>query len=514
MAKIAKTSIISTTYAQSSTALVSVDQALEEVASAADRLKDAYSKGTRRAYTASWHRFELWCAERSAVIASPAVATPENVVTYLEHRLKNGLSPRACVREYGALAAHLREIQPAGPWAPKILHPLIRKWLLAASKQARPAVKKEPLLPEHFVQLADLPSSNTLKELRDRAILLFGFAGGFRRSELVALNVEDVRFDGAGADALIVRSKTDQEGEGRHKAVARNSGRRCPVAALEKYMRLGSIVSGSIFRVIRSEKITEARLHDRAVALIVKNAVASLGLDPKKYAGHSLRCGFITAATERGATIEEIMNTTHHRRADQVIDYMRRATPFERNASRGLLDDKEAEIVPAPPEGFEQNLSAYGPRVCDMSCGETVGWGFRIVQRLSDERLAELRKYGDIHCFSAGDWALITRWLTYHEALGLYGHVTNVERGPRGGFRSITFGAKRFSHRRLYDEHQKQNGVTPPPPELVAACSRGHVHEAGKRAIGAFCTEGECALEAGKPLPERRIAWRTPSRAS
>lgn len=335
--------------------VVSDEQLRAEATQAAARMADAYSKGTRRLYGISWRFFEEWCANRAL---EPSAATPEIVATYLEARLSGGLSSRACTREYGGIAAHLRELHPDGPWLPGSPPAVVVRWLKGAHKRARPPVKKLPLLPDHFAQLADRPLDGTLTAARDRAVLLFGFAGGFRRSELVGLDVADLEFGVEGVIVHIRRSKTDQDSNGAYIAIWRQHDRRCPVMALEHYLRRSQIEDGPIFRGIRHDKpLGTRRLHDDAVARIVKAAVRSLGLNPREYAGHSLRCGFVTAAAMRGATLDEIMNTTRHRNADQVIAYIRRATPFERNASKGLLED-------GPP------LHSYAPEpTLTLACG-------------------------------------------------------------------------------------------------------------------------------------------------
>jgi len=349
-------------------ALVPVEQMREEASSAAARVADAYATGTRRGYATSWRLFEQWCAPRAIL---PAAATAEIVATYLEFRLTGGLGARACTREYGALAAHLRELQAAGPWLAGSPPEIVKRWLKGAQKRARPAVKKRPLLPEHFAQLADRPLNGTLTAARDRAILLFGFAGGFRRSELVGLDVGNVQLGATGAIACIQRSKEDQNAKGEYVAIWRQQGRSCPVAALEHYLRWAAIEDGPIFRRIRDSKPIAMRLGDRSVALIVKQAVASIGLDPRPYAGHSLRCGFVTAAAMRGATLDEIMNTTRHRSADQVIAYIRRATPFERNASKGLLEDDS--VLACGRGHVDKNLEHERAYCLQGQCGEERG---------------------------------------------------------------------------------------------------------------------------------------------
>lgn len=358
--------------------VVSDDQIRSEAAQAAARMADAYAKGTRRVYGVSWRFFEEWCAKRAL---EPAAATPELVATYLEARL-GVVSPRACKREYGAIAAHLRELQPdGGPWLLGSPPEVVQRWLRGAHKQARPPVKKKPLLPEHFAKLADRPLAGTLTAARDRAILLFGFAGGFRRSEIVGLDVADLELGRDGAIVHIQRSKTDQDSMGAHIAIWRQHDRRCPIAALEDYLQWAQIEEGPIFRSIRNDKpLSSRRLNENAVALIVKAAVRSLGLNPRDYAGHSLRCGFVTAAAMRGATLDEIMNTTRHRTADQVIAYIRRATPFERNASKGLLEDvphldlRGPDLTLACGRGHvDKNHEHIGSYCLQGECGEERG---------------------------------------------------------------------------------------------------------------------------------------------
>jgi integrase len=432
-------------------------------------------------------------------------ATPEIIVSYLEHRLKNGLSGRVCGREWSGLLAHLREIQPDGPWRAKAPPEIIRRWLRAARKAGGLAVRKKPLLPEHFAQLADPAridrGAGWLESLRNRALLLLGFGAGMRRSELVALDVEDVELRNEGAVLRLRRSKTDQEGKGRFVSVWRQEGRLCPVAALETYLEETKVARGPVFRLVRRGQLTEKRLHDRAVARIVKAAIASLGLDPTEYAGHSLRSGFVTGAAKRGATIDEIVNTTGHRNAQQVIGYIRRATPFERNASKGLLTMEESahSEAPAKPQGYEDDLGAYGPVLFDMGCGEPKAWGFPIERHLSEERFKALSAHGKLACISMGKWCLVKRRLTPSEAQTKYGDVTSVERGPRGGFRSITYGTKKFLSRELLPETMRA-------ARHVPACGRDHRHDAS--AIGKYCTAGECAAEQGRKLPIRKIAWR------
>lgn len=315
------------------------EQVRQEAARAADLVDHAFAPNTRRAYVSSWRAFGVWCTARAI---DRDASTPEIVATYLTSRLEQGLSVPAIVRAYSALASNLREIQPQGPWAAGLRPEIIRRLMKGAGREyGRPSPKKKPLLPEHFMQLADparFDTTHWIESARNRALLLFGFAGGFRRSELVALDVSDLELSAEGARVLIRRSKTDQAGEGAQIGVHRQRGDMCPVGALETYLRGGRVAQGPVFRQIHKGRLTPKRLDDQAVARLVKAAVVSIGLDPAEYAGHSLRCGFVTAAAAAKADLDSIMNTTRHKSVEQVRGYIRRASPFDRNASKGLLE--------------------------------------------------------------------------------------------------------------------------------------------------------------------------------
>lgn len=316
-------------------------QVAEEVRRAAELAGNALAPNTRRAYEASWRAFEAWTRARGVRAED---ASPEIVATFLAARLDAGVSVRAICRDYPALAAELRRHQPQG-WAPGIRPEPIRRLLQAAHRErGTPAAGKRPLRPEHFAALADparFDRSRWMVSARDRALLLVGFGGGLRRAELVALDVSDLELGPKGLKILIRRSKTDQAGRGARVGIWRQRGPTCPVAALETYLRGGRITEGPVFRPVHKGRLLARRLDAHAVARIVKAAVASIGLDPDEYAGHSLRVGFVTSASEHGADLESIMATTRHRSFEQVRGYIRREDPFDRNASRGLLEQGE-----------------------------------------------------------------------------------------------------------------------------------------------------------------------------
>lgn len=210
----------------------------------------------------------------------------------------------------------------------------IRRALGVAQKQARALVKDDVV--ELLVQVA---KQKPLKAARDKALLLIGFAGAFRRSELVALRIEDITPHAHGLELKIVRSKTDQEGEGRMVFVPlAKSEERCPVKALDLWLQLAGIGEGALFRPInRHDRVVkEQALTPQSVALIVKSAVRKAkGVEAAKtVSGHSLRAGFVTEAATVGLQTSAIMGQTGHKSLEMVYRYIR---PVEKRRIQSLL---------------------------------------------------------------------------------------------------------------------------------------------------------------------------------
>ncbi|MHB9108558.1 MAG: site-specific integrase [Armatimonadota bacterium] len=203
----------------------------------------------------------------------------------------------------------------------------IRRTIGTASKG------KAPILSADIAAMvAMLP--DTLLGLRDRTLLLVGFAGGFRRSELAGISVEHLEETDEGVKILLPRSKTDQEGRGRLVAILRGKNpATCPVRALRAWREAAEITSGPVFRrVDRHGRVLEP-LRAQAVALVVKRAAVAAQLDPAQYAGHSLRSGLVTQAAKNKATVADIMRQTGHRSTETVNRYVRKANIFEDNIS-------------------------------------------------------------------------------------------------------------------------------------------------------------------------------------
>ena len=196
---------------------------------------------------------------------------------------------------------------------------------------------KKPLLINNLktvINIINKEKDPDIKKLRNKAILLIGFSGGFRRNELVSLDLEDVEFVFEGLKITLRRSKTDQFGEGMIKGIPHfENSLYCPVTSLKRWINTAKIKKGPIFtKFSKGSKLTDHRLTDQSVALIIKDCLLKAGIDSKNYSGHSLRSGFATSAAEAGAEERSIMAMTGHKSPEMVRRYIKEANIFNNNA--------------------------------------------------------------------------------------------------------------------------------------------------------------------------------------
>jgi len=292
---------------------------------------DARSENTRRAYKTDWAAFVAWCQERRL---RQLPASPSIVAAYVAQLADAGRKVPTIERALAAIAkAHSMSNHPSPIGAAILLETMagIRRKL-----GTRPEQKTALDLDALRAMLAHLGVG--LAGKRNRAILLLGFAGGFRRSELVALDMSDIVSVPEGLTVLIRRSKTDQEARGRTIGIPKGTDATCPVAAVRSWLEAASLVDGPVFRSIdRYERIGTRALTPQSVALIVKAAAEGAGLDPTRFAGHSLRSGFATEAAKAGKSERAIMRQTGHRSPSMVRRYIRDANIFSDNAADGIL---------------------------------------------------------------------------------------------------------------------------------------------------------------------------------
>jgi integrase len=200
-----------------------------------------------------------------------------------------------------------------------------------------PQRRAQPLLPCDLRRMLGQLALDR-RGLRDRALVLLGFAAALRRSELVSLDVDDLTFMPEGMTVRVRRSKTDQVGAGRSVAVPLGQGEFCAVAAVQAWLSGAQLTSGPIFRsVSRAGSVSRERLSDQSVSLIVKALVAAIGLPPAAYSGHSLRAGLVTSAALMGVPAARIQQQTGHQSVAMMSRYVRDARPFEENAAGAVL---------------------------------------------------------------------------------------------------------------------------------------------------------------------------------
>ncbi len=308
--------------------------ALEEARQAAA----AYAKGSRspatwRAYESDWKVFNAWC---DSVDRVPLPAQPSTVALFLAAQAKKKIAPSTLSRRLAAIRLmHLGARLPSPHEAlevTEVLRGIRRAW-------KRPVSQKAPAVAEEIKRMVDAVEPETLQGLRDRALLLLGFAGAFRRSELVALDVKHLTSRPEGLQVLIASSKTDQEGQGQVVAIpAVPDSPYCPVRAVSDWLTVAAIEKGPVFRrVLRGDGVSKDRLGDRSVALILKRLAATVGLDPSRYAGHSLRSGFLTSAAQNRASIFKMADQSRHKSLDVLREYVRNEERFDDHAAEGLL---------------------------------------------------------------------------------------------------------------------------------------------------------------------------------
>ncbi|MXP64744.1 integrase [Roseomonas sp. M0104] len=303
------------------------------VAAAAGYAGKALAENTRRAYAADWRAFTAWCAAGDVV---PLPAEPVVIAGHLA-----SLAPqlgRAGLKRRLAAIAHAHR-QAGQPWQPG--HPVIRATLRGIlASHAKPVRPAAALTSAEIKQLLNACGSD-LAGQRDRALLLLGFAGALRRSELVAVDREHLRFTTEGLTLRIPRSKRDQEGEGATLGIPRGlNPLTCPVRAVEQWLRRARIDYGAVFRRVTAAGTMEDRLSPQGVWRILRRRAAIAGLTvhaSERLSPHGLRAGFITEAYLNGARDEQVMH--HARQSDFATTqaYRRRAKITQDSPAR-LLD--------------------------------------------------------------------------------------------------------------------------------------------------------------------------------
>lgn len=312
--------------------LVVYSASFEEALAAANAFAGA-SKAERtvEAYRGAFKAFCAWC--RASGIADPFPASVEAVAAYLGHMAGAGRKASTMSLHVAALACAHRAAGHEPPTSTEAVRNTmrgIRRRL--GSKADRKAPVTAELLKRMLKKIPD-----TLIGKRDRALLAIGFAAALRRSELVALRVEDLERAPEGIVIHIPRSKTDQTGEGQTVAVPAGSRLR-PVQALDAWLSAAEIRTGPVFRAVaKGGRVGTVAISAHSVAQVVKDRAAAASLDPELFSGHSLRAGFVTSALEAGADLLKITHVTRHVKLETLATYDRRAQAFKDHAGKGFL---------------------------------------------------------------------------------------------------------------------------------------------------------------------------------
>ena len=301
-----------------------------EVKQARQFAEAQHAASTRRAYESDWRIFAAWCEARGT---DALPAAPEVVATFLAAQASSGVRASTLGRRVAAIRyAHaVRGVE--SPTTAAVVKATLRgiRRTIGTAPHQKAALTADRLL----TIIQHVPA--TLQGQRDRALLLLGFAGAFRRSELAALQVEDLEEVEDGLRVRVRQSKSDQEAAGCVIPVIRGE-RACPVTAVRAWLEAAAITEGPVFRrMAKGGRVLPTALTPYSVGLIVKAAAARAGFDPTEFGGHSLRAGFATSAALAGRSLFRIMDVTRHKRTDTLRGYVRRAEEFRDHAGAGLL---------------------------------------------------------------------------------------------------------------------------------------------------------------------------------
>ena len=295
-----------------------------------NNLKNSKANNTLRAYKSDFRDFGAFCAKHGLDSLPTEPKIVSLYLTYLSKNSKMSTLKRRLVSisMVHRLKGHYLDTK----------HPIIIENLMGI-KRVKGSIQKgkKPILINHLksiINVIDQQEINEIKKLRDKTIVLVGFGGGFRRTELISIDHEDLEFVPEGVKITVKRSKTDQFGEGMVKGLPYFSNELyCPVINLRKWLELSKIKSGPIFRrFAKGSVLTNNRLTDQSVVLFIKNYLNLAGIENKNYSGHSLRSGFATVAAESGADERSIMAMTGHKTTQMVRRYIREANIFKNNA--------------------------------------------------------------------------------------------------------------------------------------------------------------------------------------
>ena len=294
-------------------------------------LQNSKANNTVRAYKSDFKDFLLFCAKNGF---KSLPTEPKIVSLYLTYLSTKEVKMSTLKRRLVSIGV----IHKLNGYYLDTKHPSIIENIMGIKRRKGSLQNgKKPLLIntlKKVINAIDYKNQEEIKKIRDRSIILIGFSGGFRRNELVSLNYEDLYFVQEGLKISLKRSKTDQFGHGYTKALPYfDNSQYCPVVSMSKWIEISKINSGALFRrFTKGSKLSDNRLTDQSVALIIKDYLKIAGIESRNYSGHSLRSGFATSAAESGAEERSIMAMTGHKSTEMVRRYIKEANLFKNNA--------------------------------------------------------------------------------------------------------------------------------------------------------------------------------------
>ena len=296
-----------------------------------NNLKSSKAINTIRAYKSDFKDFGAFCAKHGFRVLPTEPKIVALYLTYLSGKDAKMSTLRRRLVSIGTIhkfKGHYLDMK----------HPVIIENLMGIKRTKGSIQKgKKPILINQLKAIIDVinkEKTEEIKKIRDKSIILVGFGGGFRRTELISVDYEDLEFVPEGVKITLRRSKTDQFGEGMTKGLPYFSNETyCPVVHLKKWIKISNIKDGPVFRrFVKGCSLTSNRLTDQSVVLLIKRYLALAGIENKNYSGHSLRSGFATVSAESGADERSIMAMTGHKTIQMVRRYIKEANLFKNNA--------------------------------------------------------------------------------------------------------------------------------------------------------------------------------------
>jgi len=292
------------------------------------RLKKSKAYNTIKAYESDWNDFSNWCMYHGK---NDLPAEPEVIVNYIndlaDDAKANTVSRRVSAISENHIAAGFVAKNPAHDG-------LVRNTLMAIRREKGTFQRgKAPILMEDIEKLSNCFDETDIVSLRDRALIYIGFAGAFRRSELVHIQMEELTFSVEGLTILVPQSKGDQLGRGSYIAIPyAPTSLICPVVAVQQWILAAQLQTGPLFRPFkRNKELRDTQLSDKSVALIIKKYMGMIGMNPVDFAGHSLRRGFATSAAQHDIDALTIMRQTRHKSEKMVHRYIEQGNIFKQN---------------------------------------------------------------------------------------------------------------------------------------------------------------------------------------